>query len=195
MSVRGRVVQLVAGVDEAGRGPLAGPVCAAAVILDPDRAPEGLADSKVLKAEVRERLAREIEAGALAYAVAFASTAEIDALNILNASLLAMRRAVEALHPGPESVLVDGNRCPDGLPCPARSIVGGDGSVPAISAASILAKVARDRWMQELDARYPGYGFARHKGYPTAAHLEVLRALGPCCEHRRSFGPVRALLG
>ena len=195
MSVRGRVVQLVAGVDEAGRGPLAGPVCAAAVILDPDRAPEGLADSKILKAEVRERLAREIEAGALAYAVAFASTAEIDALNILNASLLAMRRAVEALHPGPESVLVDGNRCPDGLPCPARSIVGGDGSVPAISAASILAKVARDRWMQELDARYPGYGFARHKGYPTAAHLEVLRALGPCCEHRRSFGPVRALLG
>jgi ribonuclease HII len=184
----------MAGVDEAGRGPLAGPVYAAAVILDPGRVPDGLADSKLLAATVRERLVPAIETGALAHAVAFATTAEVDALNILQASLLAMRRAVALLQPGPESVLVDGNRCPDGLPCPSRAVVGGDGSVPAISAASILAKVARDLEMQRLDALYPGYGFAQHKGYATRAHLEALRRLGPCAEHRRSFAPVRELL-
>jgi ribonuclease HII len=184
----------VAGVDEAGRGPLAGPVYAAAVILAPGRLPVGLADSKQLKVEVRERLVPEIEARAIGYAVCFATAAEVDQLNILQASLLAMRRAIEALRPGPQSVLIDGNRCPDGLACPSRAVIGGDASVPAISAASILAKVARDREMQRLDALYPGYGFASHKGYATRAHLLALRRLGPCHEHRRSFAPVRDLL-
>jgi ribonuclease HII len=191
---RRRALQLVAGVDEAGRGPLAGPVYAAAVILDPARVPNGLADSKLLAAEVREHLVVEIEASALGYAVAFASSEEVDRLNILQATLVAMRRAVEALRPGPASVLIDGNRCPDGLPCPSTPVIGGDGSVPAISAASILAKVARDREMRRLDTLYPGYGFGQHKGYATEAHLIALRRLGPCCEHRRSFAPVRALL-
>ena len=180
----------VAGVDEAGRGPLAGPVTAAAVMLDPTRPIAGLADSKRLTAARREALETEIQTRALAWAVATASPAEIDTLNILQASLLAMRRAVMALGRVPELALVDGNRCPT-LDCPVQAIVGGDGKVAAIAAASILAKVARDREMVRLDDLYPGYGLAIHKGYPTADHLTALRALGPCAIHRRSFRPVR----
>ncbi len=180
----------VAGVDEAGRGPLAGPVTAAAVMLDPTRPIAGLADSKRLTATRREALETEIQTRALAWAVAKASPAEIDTLNILQASLLAMRRAVLALGRVPELALVDGNRCPT-LDCPVQAIVGGDGKVAAIAAASILAKVARDREMVRLDDLYPGYGLAIHKGYPTADHLTALRALGPCAIHRRSFRPVR----
>ena len=187
-------LELVAGVDEAGRGPLAGPVCAAAVILDPARIPDGLDDSKRLPVAVRERLSLQIKSLALQWAVGWSSAAEIDRLNILQASLLAMRRAVMALAPAPGAVLVDGNRCPDGLPCPARAIVGGDATEPCISAASILAKVARDREMGRLDTLHPGYGFARHKGYPTEAHLDALRRFGPCPEHRQSFRPVRLVL-
>lgn len=185
---------LVAGVDEAGRGPLAGPVCAAAVILRPGRVPVGLDDSKRLTAALREALVPEIESSAQAWAVAWASIAEIDSLNILHASLLAMRRAVQALGITPTLALVDGNRCPDGLPCVARPLVGGDGLEPAISAASILAKVARDREMCRLDREHPEYGFARHKGYGTPEHLAALRRHGPCAIHRRSFAPVRASL-
>lgn len=184
----------IAGVDEAGRGPLAGPVYAAAVILDPERTIAGLGDSKKLSPARRDALELEIQDRALAWAVAFASAEEIDRLNILQASLLAMRRAVTALEPQPQQVLVDGNRLTD-FGCEARAIIGGDGLIPAIGAASILAKVARDRQMRELDLLYPGYGFAAHKGYPTAAHREALDRLGPCPEHRRSFGPVRAALG
>jgi ribonuclease HII len=185
---------LIAGVDEAGRGPLAGPVCAAAVILDPDRPIAGLGDSKKILPGRRESLELEIKDRALAWALAFASAQEIDSLNILQASLLAMRRALAALTLRPVRVLVDGNRLCD-FGCEAQAIVGGDGLVPAIGAASILAKVARDRLMCALDLQYPGYGFAGHKGYPTLAHREALRRLGPCPEHRRSFAPVRALLG
>lgn len=184
----------IAGVDEAGRGPLAGPVCAAAVILDPARVPDGVNDSKKLSERERERLAPLIESAADCWALGWASAEEIDRLNVLHASLLAMRRAVDALRRCPTSVLVDGNRCPDGLPCPARAVVGGDGSVPVIGAASILAKVARDREMLRLDRLYPGYGFARHKGYPTKAHLAALQLNGPCSVHRKSFGPVRLVL-
>ncbi|WP_425451048.1 ribonuclease HII [Thioalbus denitrificans] len=184
----------VAGVDEAGRGPLVGPVVAAAVILDPARPIEGLADSKRLSARRREALAALIRDRALAWAVASASPAEIDRLNILHATLLAMQRAVAGLEPAAERVLVDGNRCPV-LPCPVEAVVGGDASVAAISAASILAKVARDADCVRLDGDYPGYGFAAHKGYPTAVHLEALARLGPCPEHRRSFAPVRRALG
>lgn len=183
----------VAGVDEAGRGPLAGPVIAAAVILDPARRLAGLADSKTLSAARREGVALDIRGGALAWAIGRAEVEEIDRHNILNASLLAMQRAVQALGLAPHAVLVDGNRCPV-LECPARAIVRGDALVPAISAASILAKVARDAEMLALDARYPGYGLARHKGYPTRAHLKCLQRLGPSPVHRRSFAPVRALL-
>lgn len=183
---------LIAGVDEAGRGPLAGPVVAAAVILDPARPIVGLADSKQLSPARRERLAAEIRAKALAWALGRAEVAEIDRLNILQASLLAMQRAVTALHIAPEKVLVDGNRCPQ-LACPCQAIVKGDATVPAIGAASILAKVARDAELRELHDRYPQYDFARHKGYPTAAHLDALRRHGPCPEHRRSFAPVAAL--
>ncbi|MEA3276942.1 MAG: ribonuclease HII [Pseudomonadota bacterium] len=185
---------LVAGVDEAGRGPLAGPVTAAAVILDAQRPISGLADSKRLTASKREALEIEIHERSLAWAVAASTVEEIDRINILQASLLAMRRAVEALRMRPQRVLVDGNRCPK-LSCPVEAVVGGDGLVSAISAASILAKVTRDREMLVLDARYPGYGFARHKGYPTAAHMAALRELGPCEVHRRSFRPVRELIG
>lgn len=184
---------LVAGVDEAGCGPLAGPVVAAAVILD-DLAPiEGLADSKVLSARQRERLFDEIQARALCVSIALASVEEIDALNILHARLLAMKRAVETLRLPPKRVMVDGNRLPL-LRFPAEAVVGGDAKVPAISAASIVAKVHRDRLCAELHARWPDYGFDGHKGYPTREHLDALRRLGACPEHRRSFAPVRAAL-
>ena len=184
---------LVAGIDEAGRGPLAGPVVAAAVILD-DRQPiAGLADSKVLSPRKRERLFDEIRAKALACCIAEASVEEIDRLNILQASLLAMRRAVEGLRLVPRRVLVDGNQLPV-LNMPAAAIVSGDAKVPAISAASILAKVYRDRLCLALDRDYPDYGFAAHKGYPTAAHLAALRQHGACPVHRRSYAPVRAVL-
>jgi ribonuclease HII len=185
--------QLIAGVDEAGRGPLAGPVYAAAVILDPARAIPGLADSKKLSAASREQLDQAIRAHALAWALGIATVEEIDRLNILQASLLAMSRAVAGLAIAPHLALVDGNRAPM-LRCAVRTIVGGDATEPAISAASILAKVARDAEMQVLHARYPGYGFDRHKGYPTAAHVAALTALGVSPVHRRSFGPVRRLL-
>ncbi len=180
----------IAGVDEAGRGPLAGPVIAAAAILDRSAPISGLADSKCLKACQRESLAAQIKAQALAWGLGSASAAEIDAVNILQASLLAMARAVAALAIAPDTVLVDGLHCP-GLPCRVKAIVGGDRTVAAISAASILAKVARDREMLRLDAIYPGYGFATHKGYPTPAHRLALSELGPCAIHRRSFRPVR----
>ena len=183
----------LAGVDEAGRGPLAGDVVAAAVILDPARPVPGLRDSKKLTATRREALAELIRERALAWAVARASVAEIDRLNILHASMLAMHRAVQALQPQPGYVLVDGNRLPR-WSYAAEPVVGGDDRVPAIAAASILAKVQRDRELVELDARYPGYGFAAHKGYPTRAHLAALRALGVTPVHRRSFAPVKSLL-
>ena len=184
---------LMAGVDEAGRGPLAGPVVAAAVILD-DRCPiAGLADSKKLTARQRDRLFDEIRAKALCCSIAQASVQEIEQINILQATLLAMRRAVEGLRLKPKKVLVDGNRVPT-LDVWAEAIVRGDALVPAISAASILAKVHRDRWCADLDARYPQYGFANHKGYGTLAHLSALQAHGPCPEHRTTFAPVRDML-
>jgi len=184
---------LVCGVDEAGRGPLAGPVVAAAVILDPARPIMGLADSKQLSARKREGLAQHICSYARSWAVASASVEEIDALNILRATLLAMSRAVKALTIGPELVLVDGTHCP-AFDCPARVVVRGDESVPEISAASILAKVARDAEMLELHQLHPEYGFDQHKGYPTVAHLAALRVHGVSKVHRRSFGPVRAVM-
>ena len=184
--------RLICGVDEVGRGPLAGPVVAAAVILDPARPIAGLADSKRLTEARREQLSGEIRATALAWSLGRAEVAEIDALNILQASLLAMQRAVAGLAMTPSEALVDGNRLPI-LGCPAQAIVGGDASEPCISAASIVAKVARDREMVELDARYPGYGLARHKGYPTKVHLQALAELGVTEIHRRSFAPVRRL--
>jgi ribonuclease HII len=183
----------LAGVDEAGRGPLAGDVVAAAVILDPARPVPGLRDSKKLTAARRETLAALIRERALAWAVARASVVEIDRLNILHAAMLAMHRAVQALQPQPGYVLVDGNRLPR-WSYAAEPVVGGDDRVPAIAAASILAKVQRDRELVELDAHYPGYGFAAHKGYPTPAHLAALRALGVTPVHRRSFAPVKSLL-
>jgi ribonuclease HII len=184
---------LAAGVDGAVRGPLAGPVVAAAVILDPARPIAGLADSKTLTAIRRERLAEEIRSRALAFALGRAEVAEIDRLNILQASLLAMQRAVEALEPAPARAWIDGCHCPR-LNCPAVAVVGGDRKLAAVAAASILAKVARDLEMLRLEADYPGYGFARHKGYPTRAHVAALARLGVSPVHRRSFGPVRALL-
>lgn len=183
----------VSGVDEAGRGPLAGPVVAAAVLLDPERPIAGLDDSKRLSAPRRAELSRQIFEQARAVSIAAVEPSEIDRINILQASLLAMRRAVEALDPAPGEVLVDGNRCPQ-LDVPARAIVGGDGLEPAIAAASIVAKVERDRMMVALDEGHPGYGFAAHKGYGTRAHLDTLLRLGPCAAHRRSFAPIRALL-
>ena len=185
---------LIAGVDEAGRGPLAGPVVAAAVILDELAPIKGLRDSKALGARTRERLFDEIRAKALCCSIAQASAAEIDALNILQATLLAMRRAVEGLRLRPHEVLVDGNRLP-ALAMPAQAIVKGDAKVQAIAAASILAKVQRDRLCLALHAQYPHYGFDGHKGYPTPAHLAALRAYGACPQHRRSFGPVRDASG
>ncbi|MFM9884550.1 MAG: ribonuclease HII [Burkholderiales bacterium] len=178
------------GVDEAGRGPLAGPVSAAAVILDIARPIAGLADSKALTSAERNRLALIIRRDAVAFAIAFASVEEIDRINILQATMLAMRRAVMALSMAPRQVLVDGNRCPD-VPYPVRAIVKGDALVPSISAASILAKTARDEIMRLLAADYPEYGFEQHKGYGTKAHLDALQRHGPCAAHRRSFRPVR----
>jgi ribonuclease HII len=187
------VAGLVAGVDEAGRGPLAGPVVAAAVILDERHPIQGLADSKKLTVLRRERLFDEIRAKALCCSIAEASVEEIDRLNILQATLVAMRRAVAGLRLKPNKVLVDGNRLPT-LEVLAEAIVGGDALVPAISAASILAKVHRDRWCLKLDQQYPQYGFAQHKGYGTAAHLAALQTHGPCAQHRTSFRPVAELL-
>ena len=184
---------LVAGVDEAGRGPLAGPVVAAAVILRPGVNIEGLRDSKQLTPARRETLALEIRERAVAFALGSAEVSEIDALNILRASLLAMSRAVAALATAPGEVLVDGNHLPE-LGCRARAVIGGDRCIPAVSAASILAKVARDEIMADLDRRYPQYGFARHKGYATAAHRQALKTHGPCAVHRLSFAPVREAL-
>ncbi len=190
--------RLVAGVDEAGRGPLAGPVVAAAVILDDAKHLEGLADSKKIPEAERTDLAARIRASAIAWAVAWADRAEIDAINILNATMLAMRRSIIGLCVQPDAVLVDGNRLPDlrinGRTLKGRAIVRGDASVPAISAASILAKTSRDAIMRERDRLYPGYGFARHKGYGTVLHRERLALQGPCDEHRRSFAPVRELV-
>ncbi len=180
----------VAGVDEAGRGPLAGPVVAAAVILDPARPIDGLDDSKKLDARRREELYAAITRRARAWSVIEVEAEEIDRLNILAATLAGMKRALEALEPAPVLALVDGNRAPD-VACAVRTLVGGDALEPAISAASILAKVTRDRRMLEWHARYPDYGFDRHKGYPTPDHLRRLAALGPCEIHRRSFAPVR----
>lgn len=184
----------VCGVDEAGRGPLAGPVAVAAVILDPRRPIEGLGDSKALSEARRDALAPLIRERALAWHLEFVSVEEIDRLNILHATMAGMARAVHALRPHAEHALVDGNRIPPGLPCPAEALVKGDAREPAIMAASILAKVGRDQLLVQMDAMYPGYGFAVHKGYPTPMHLEALRRLGPCDQHRRSFAPVRACL-
>jgi ribonuclease HII len=183
----------VCGVDEAGRGPLAGPVFAAAVILDPDCRIDGLADSKALSPARREELALLIREQSIAWAVAEASVGEIDALNILQATLLAMRRAVDSLAVAAEYALIDGNQMPR-LAIPGHAIVAGDATQPSISAASILAKTARDALMCALDAQHPGYGFARHMGYATAEHLHNLQRLGPCEVHRKSFAPVRDLL-
>lgn len=183
----------ICGVDEAGRGPLAGSVYAAAVILPEQHALVGLNDSKKLTARQRERLSVEIRQQALAWSIASASVEEIDRYNILQATMLAMKRAIEGLSLVPDEVLVDGNRLPD-IAIPARAIVQGDAKVQAISAASILAKVRRDQEADELDKRYPGYGFAQHKGYGTPQHLAALTKLGATPEHRRSFSPVSMLL-
>lgn len=184
---------LIAGVDEVGRGPLAGDVVTAAVILDPDRPIADLDDSKKLTAKKREALYEQIIENAKCWCIARASVAEIDQLNVLQASLLAMRRAVEGLAIQPEHVLVDGDKLPR-WHYSSEAVVQGDGSVPAISAASILAKVTRDREMEALEVRYPGYGFAQHKGYPTPSHLTALKLLGPTDIHRTSYAPVRSLL-
>lgn len=179
-----------AGVDEAGRGPLAGPVVTGAVVLDPKRPINGLKDSKQLSAKRRDELAALIREWAVAHALGRAEVAEIDELNILQATLLAMRRAVAGLAVRPKRVFVDGNHCPD-LSVPTVAVVGGDALLPPISAGAILAKTARDAEMARLAVDYPGYGFERHKGYGTQAHLKALRTLGPCAIHRRSFAPVR----
>ena len=184
---------LVAGVDEVGRGPLAGPVVAAAVILDPNRPVSGLADSKKLSENKRIALADEIMGNSIAWAVASADVGEIDRLNILQASLLAMCRSINALTVKPGLVLVDGQYCPD-VELPVQAIIKGDSKIPSISAASIIAKVTRDRGMVELDRLHPGYGFAIHKGYPTKSHILALNQLGVCPIHRRSFSPVKKVI-
>ena len=186
--------RLIAGVDEVGRGPLVGAVVTAAVILYPNNPIEGLADSKKLSEKKRLALAAEIKQKALAWALGRAEAEEIDKINILQASLLAMTRAVQALRIRPQFVLLDGNKIPNDLDIPAQAVVKGDSLVAEISAASILAKVARDQEMEELDRQYPEYAFAQHKGYPTKLHLEKLTALGPLPQHRRSFAPVRKVL-
>lgn len=185
----------IAGVDEAGRGPLVGSVVAAAVILDPNRPIDGLNDSKKLTEKKREKLFAEIQEKALAWSIAEASHEEIDQLNILQATFLAMRRAVEGLSVQPEKVLVDGNQIPKGVTIACEAIVGGDATHAEISAASILAKVTRDRQMLELDQHYPQYAFAKHKGYPTKAHFEAIAKFGVIEQHRRSYKPVRKALG
>jgi ribonuclease HII len=187
-------VERIAGVDEAGVGPLAGAVVAAAVILPRTLRPRGLDDSKQLDEPSRDRLAAEVKAGAVAWGVGVATHLEVDALNVYQASLLAMRRAVEALAPSPQHLLVDARRVP-GVPWPQQGIVKGDARSLSIAAASVIAKTTRDAMMVEAEARFPGYGFARHKGYGAPEHLEALRRLGPCELHRRSFAPVRAALG
>jgi len=186
-------VEIMAGVDEVGRGPLAGPVIAAAVILDPENPVQGLMDSKKISEKKRNILAKEIREKALAWAIGRAEHDEIDAINILQASLLAMKRAVESLSIKPELVLVDGLHCPD-ISYNVKAIIKGDSKVPAISAASIIAKVARDSEMVALDSQYPGYGFSRHKGYPTKMHVDALKELGVSSIHRKSFAPVKQLL-
>jgi ribonuclease HII len=183
----------LAGVDEAGCAPLAGPVVVAAVILDPARRINGLDDSKVLSAAVREKLYERITARAQAWSVVAVDVEEIDRINIYHARMAGMVRALERLARAPAFALIDGDRLPRLLPCPARAVVDGDAIAPSISAASIIAKVTRDRMMREMDARWPGYGFAQHKGYPTRDHVAALQRLGPCPEHRRSFAPVRAV--
>jgi ribonuclease HII len=184
----------IAGVDEAGRGPLAGPVVVAAVVLDPATPIEGLNDSKKLSEARREKLYPLIVAGALAHCVIVIEPDEIDRLNIFQATMAGMSRAVAGLIPAATEAWIDGNKIPKDLPCPGRAIVGGDALEPAISAASILAKVSRDRLMVAMETQHPGYGFAVHKGYPTPAHLTALQRLGPCSQHRRSFAPVKQLL-
>ena len=191
MNDAGGAAALIAGVDEAGRGPLAGPVVVAAVILNPARRINGLADSKVLTAERREVLDARIRERAIAFSVVSIDVGDIDRINIFHATMLGMSRALAALAPAPTFALIDGNQLPKELICPARAIVDGDAKEKAISAASILAKVARDRMMCELDVLHPGYGFAQHKGYSTPEHFEALQRLGPCSIHRRSFAPVR----
>lgn len=185
---------LIAGVDEAGRGPLAGPVAVAAVILDPTRPLTGLDDSKRLSAARRESLYSQIIANALAWRIEMVDNVEVDARNILQATLAGMRRGLYALQPAAELARIDGNRLPADLPCAAEAVVGGDALHPEIMAASILAKVARDRVMLALHQRWPQYGFDRHKGYPSPAHLAALRKHGPCPQHRRSYAPVRRAL-
>lgn len=192
MTVRGDAHPVVAGVDEAGRGPLAGPVVAAAVVLGV-HPPAGLADSKRLGEAARERLFEALAASGARIGVGLADAREIERVNILQASLAAMRRAVDALGEPPDEIVVDGLHCPQ-VACRARAVVGGDATVACVSAASIVAKVTRDRLMRDLDQRHPGYGFARHKGYPTREHLAELEARGPCAEHRRTYAPVRRVI-
>jgi ribonuclease HII len=193
-----RRIGLTAGVDEAGRGPLAGPVVAAAVILDKRRPIRGIADSKALTPDVREELSSKIRERSIAFGLGWADPCEIDAINILQATLLAMRRALLALRCHPAHVIVDGDRCPNlsglALDCSIEAVVAGDATVSCIGAASIVAKVARDQYMCELCGRYPGYGFSAHKGYGTPEHLDALRRLGPSAVHRRSFAPVQSSL-
>ncbi len=195
--VSSSVSGLIAGVDEAGRGPLAGPVVAAAVILDPARPVRGLRDSKAIVEPVRVRLAAEIRGKSLAWAIGWSDAGEIDVLDVLQASLLAMRRALQGLAVVPCHVRVDGNHCPSvsmlGFPCSIEAIIGGDARIAEISAASILAKTSRDAWMARVAIVYPGYDFERHKGYPTPEHLRLLAQRGPCRLHRQSFAPVRSL--
>ena len=186
--------RLIAGVDEAGRGPLAGPLLVAAVILDPQRPIAGLDDSKKLTTARREALYPLILERALAHCIVVVGRDEIDEINIFQATMAGMSRAVRGLNPMPHEAWIDGNKLPKDLPCPGRAIVGGDALEASISAASILAKVSRDRLMIAMESEYPGYGFAVHKGYPTPAHLAALRQLGPCAQHRQSFAPVRQLL-
>lgn len=194
MSITWTPRERVAGVDEAGRGPLAGPVVVAAVILDPCQPIDGLDDSKALSERQRELLFDQIQSRVLAFSIVAVEVAEIEQRNILQATLIGMERALRSLHPAPLQALIDGNRGPASSPCPIKTVINGDAIEPAIMAASILAKVTRDRMLVALDMVHPGYGFARHKGYPTPEHLAALELLGPSPVHRRNFAPVRRLL-